>query len=88
MPTTKKRVNLSVPDVLYERIQRYKEKNGITSDASACLQLITRQLDGIDNTEKLLRVASGYSLDELQQLSNAGIGALKIMADHANSDNK
>lgn len=88
MPTTKKRVNLSVPDMLYERIQHYKEKNGITSDASACLQLITRQLDGIDNTEKMLRVASGFSLEELQQLSNAGIGALKIMADHANSDNK
>ena len=40
MPTDKKRINLSIPEEVYERLAKYKKKNGITSDAGACLQLI------------------------------------------------
>ena len=47
MPTKNKRVNLALPDAVYERLLKYKEKNGITSDAGACLMLIVRQLDAI-----------------------------------------
>lgn len=76
MPTDKKRINLTIPEALYERILSYKMKNGIHSDASACLQLITRQLDNLEQGELFLKAASRFSLEELQQLSNHGIALL------------
>ena len=42
MPSDKKRVNLTIPDDLYQRIQEYKQRQGVTNDASACLQLIVQ----------------------------------------------
>ena len=77
MPTDKKRVNLTLPDAVYERILVYKTRNGITSDASACLQLITRQLDAMDQGELMLQAASKFSLDELRQLSDIGFSYIK-----------
>ena len=35
MPSDKKRVNLTIPDDLYQRIQEYKQRQGVTNDASA-----------------------------------------------------
>lgn len=84
MPTEKKRVNLSIPDAIYDRLQAYKQKNGITSDAGACLQLITRQLDGQDNADKMLQAASKFSLEELQSLSNLGLSLMKKAVDEQN----
>lgn len=81
MPTEKKRVNLSLPDSIYERIQAYKTKNGITSDAGACLQLITRQLDGLEKTEEMIQLVQRFSFEELQQISNMGLTALKEAVD-------
>lgn len=81
MPTDKKRVNLSIPDEVYERLAAYKKKNGITSDAGACLQLIIRQLDGLEQTEQFLQAASKFSLEELQQISQLGITAIKQAVD-------
>lgn len=81
MPTDKKRINLSIPDAIYDRLQVYKAKNGITSDAGACLQLITRQLDALDDAEKMLAAASRFSLDELQQISNIGLSMMKNVMD-------
>lgn len=80
MPTDKKRVNLTLPDAVYERIVAYKTKNGITSDASACLQLITRQLDAMDQGELMLQAASKFSLEELRQLSDIGFSIIKETA--------
>lgn len=48
MPSEKKRINLTVPDDVYERIQAYMKANGLYSDATACLQLICLRL----NTEE------------------------------------
>lgn len=87
MPTEKKRVNLSIPDAIYDRLQAYKQKNGITSDAGACLQLITRQLDGQDNADKMLQAASKFSLEELQSLSNLGLSLMKQAVDEQNGKN-
>ncbi len=87
MPTTNKRINMAVPDELYERIKIYKAKNGITSDAGACLQLVTRQLDGIEHTEKLMQFASRFSLEELQGLSNIGMTQLKAMTEAHKENN-
>lgn len=84
MPTDKKRVNLTLPDPVYERILAYKTKNGITSDASACLQLITRQLEAMEQGELMLQAASKFSLDELQQLSTMGFNLIKEAAEKNN----
>ena len=77
MPTTNKRINLTVPAHVYERIDNYKAKNGISSDAAACLQLIVRQLDGLENTEKMLEMVSKFSMEELQHISGMGFKAIK-----------
>ena len=49
MPSTKKRINLTVPDNIYEMLQKYKHENGLTSDATACLQLVVQQLKAQEN---------------------------------------
>lgn len=87
MPTDKKRINLTIPETIYERLQVYRDRNGIASDAGACLQLITRQLDAIESTEKLLAAASKFSVEELQQISNVGVPLLKHLADMQSSNN-
>ena len=81
MPTTNKRINLTIPDNIYERLLAYKQKNGITSDASACLQLIIRQLDSIAEGERMMQMMSKFTLDELKQISNFGLAELKTAID-------
>lgn len=44
MPSDKKRINLTVPDDIYQEIQWFKTENGIFNDASACVQLIVKGL--------------------------------------------
>ena len=81
MPTINKRINLTIPDNIYERLLAYKQKNGITSDSSACLQLIDRQLDSIAEGEKMMELMSKFSLDELKQISDLGLSELKTALD-------
>ena len=81
MPTTNKRINLTIPDNIYERLLVYKQKNGITSDASACLQLIVRQLDSIATGEQMMQLMSKFSLDELKQISDIGLADIKTALD-------
>lgn len=50
MPTIKKRINLTIPDSVYEQLQAYKEMNCILSDASACLQLIVQRLKVLETS--------------------------------------
>jgi predicted CopG family antitoxin len=88
MPTIKKRVNLALSDQVYERLLKYKEKNGISSDAGACVMLITRQLEVIENTEKMLEAASKFSLEELQQIANVGVPAVKQLIDMQKQGNE
>lgn len=45
MPSDKKRINLTVPDEVYQRLQAYMVRNGIYRDATACMQLILLRLD-------------------------------------------
>lgn len=81
MPSTKKRVNLTIPDDIYDRIQDYKIKNGLESDATACLQLIVQQLNGLEKTEQLLGFIQKSNLDQLMQVSGEGLDTLKQLAD-------
>lgn len=81
MPTTNKRINLTIPDNVYERLLAYKQKNGITSDSSACLQLIVRQLDSIAHGEQMMQMVSRFSIDELKAISDLGLDIIKTELD-------
>lgn len=54
MPSDKKRINLTIPDEIYERLQAYKNETGIVNDATACLQLIVQQLNAHANNKAVL----------------------------------
>lgn len=77
MPSTKKRVNLTLSDEVYERLQVYKSKYGLSSDATACLQLIVQQLNGLERTELMLNYISQNSVEALSHISNEGFSMLK-----------
>ena len=69
MPSDKKRINLTVPDDVYELLQEYKRSACISNDATACLQLIIQQA--------VIKIFENLSLEQLQQISNEGLGFLK-----------
>ena len=77
MPSDKKRINLTIPDDVYERIQQYREANGIMSDASACYQLIVQQLKAVDNMALLSKVIKENSMEVLLNTSAEGLTMLK-----------
>ncbi len=77
MPSDKKRINLTVPDAVYERLQTYKKKNGLTNDATVCLQLIVRQLNADENSEAIFKLIQGMSFDQLAALSKEGYTELQ-----------
>ncbi len=83
MPTTNKRINLTVPEHLYKRIETYKAKNGISSDAAACLQLIVRQLDGIEETAQMMQLVSRFTTEELLEISKIGIQDVKKIMENS-----
>ncbi|NCB50250.1 MAG: hypothetical protein EOM54_00005 [Clostridia bacterium] len=77
MPTTNKRVNLTMTDEVYEKLQKYKEKSSIMSDATACLQLVVLQLRAQENTDQMLKVIQGLSMEQLNDLSKDGFNFMK-----------
>lgn len=77
MPSDKKRVNLTIPDELYARLQAYKDEQGISSDASACLQLIVQQLNGLEQSKAMLRLINNCSVEQLNKLSVEGLTLTK-----------
>ena len=81
MPTDKKRVNLTIPEDVYARLQAYRTKYAIATDAGACLQLIIRQLDSIANGEQMMQMMSRFNMDELKELSDIGLASLKLAID-------
>lgn len=77
MPTKNKRINLTVPETLYEKIAAFRDENGISSDAGACLQLISTQLRGLENTKLMFEAMSRFSPEELKRLSEEGLDTLR-----------
>ena len=77
MPSTKKRINLTVPDIIYEQLQQYKDENGISNDASACLQLIVQQLRSIEQSKLLTKAYLALSAEEIAALSVEGNRVIK-----------
>ena len=85
MPSTKKRINLTVPDNIYEMIQDYKQENGLESDATACLQLIVRQLKSLQDGKTILNFITNTPIDVL--VSGAQDGFEVIQAEFAKQQN-
>jgi len=77
MPTTNKRVNLTLSDDVYEKLQSYKQKSGLSSDATACLQLVVLQLQAQETNEQLLRAMRNMSLEQLTAISSEGLSFIK-----------
>lgn len=77
MPSDKKRVNLTIPDDVYSRLQAYKQRMGISNDATACFQLIVQQLKSQEDGETILKVLRECSLEQLLQQSKEGLTILK-----------
>ena len=76
MPTEKKRVNLTIPEDVYERIAAFKKKNSIPSDAGACLMLIQRQLDSIDQMEEMMSMVRQFTPEDLRRINDIGMNQL------------
>lgn len=79
MPSTKKRINLTVPDAIYEQLQEYKEVNGIANDAGACLQLIVQQLKSQEQSRMMIKAFMAMSADEIADISADGAKAIREM---------
>lgn len=77
MPSDKKRINLTVPDAVYEKLQAYKEHNGITNDASACLQLIVQQLKAQETSALMLKMLNGLSIEQMAELAKENETAIR-----------
>ena len=77
MPSDKKRINLTVTDELYARIQEYKKEHGVSGDASAWLQLIVQQLNNLENSKVMLQLLRNCSVEQLTAISQEGFTELK-----------
>lgn len=76
MPSDKKRINLTVPDEIYEQLQAYKAESGISSDATVCLQLVVQQLKAYRTNQALLNLLQNSSVGQLQQMASEGVNEL------------
>ena len=77
MPSDKKRVNLTIPDNIYQQIQQYKEENGLANDATACLQLVVKQLKAEENAKTMWKFFNEVSPEDYAKYSLEGFNALK-----------
>lgn len=84
MPSTKKRINLTVPDVVYEQLQQYKEECGIANDASACLQLIVQQLKTAQTNKAWLHALRTATPEQMLAASADGARMLQLLIDREN----
>lgn len=80
MPSTKKRVNLTIPDDIYARLHEYMAENGLVNDATACLQLIVQQLNSQKNAKIIMSYLQNTSLEQLQNIASEGAVQAKELA--------
>lgn len=77
MPSTKHRINLTVPDSVYQRILDYKDEVGLANDATAALQLVVLQLNAHDTSKQVNALMQNLSLSQLQDISSEGFSLIK-----------
>ena len=81
MPSNKKRINLTVPDEIYEKLQAYMKENGLVNDATACLQLVVQQLRNYENSKALIHAVHNLTKEQIQALAQEGMSQLKDEVD-------
>ena len=86
MPSTKKRVNLTIPDELYNRLQSYKTKNGLVNDATACMQLIVQQLNALEKTDIFMDFVRNHSIEQLNEMAKEGFSYVKSTQDSVKAE--
>ena len=77
MPTNNKRINLTVPEPLYKKIVAFREESGITSDASACIQLISAQLRSLENSKVMLEAMRKLTPEQLMDITKEGFDTMR-----------
>lgn len=77
MPSKNKRINLTVSEEVYNKIQEYKLDNGFLNDASACMQLIMKQLKAEEQSKLISSLINNISEEQLNQVSAEGFRFLK-----------
>ena len=88
MPSDKKRINLTVPDEIYEKLQAYMKENGILNDATACLQLVVQQLRNYDYSKGVFNAMHNLTKEQIQALAQEGMSQLKDEIDKLPSGNE
>lgn len=88
MPSEKKRINLTVPDGIYEKLQRFKAENGIESDATACMQLIVKQLKSQEEAKMMMDILHKIPKEEWNKIAALGVEEMKALADANASQNQ
>lgn len=83
MPSTKKRINLTIPDDIYKRLREYMAENGLANDATACLQLIVQQLNAKENAKIIMSYLQNTSLEHLQNAAFEGAVQAKELVSKA-----
>lgn len=82
MPSTNKRVNLTIPPDVYERLKQYMQETGELSDAGACLHLVVQQLNAYGNNKMFTTFISKMSNDALKKISDDGIDTIKSIVEN------
>ena len=82
MPSTNKRVNLTIPPDVYERLKQYMQETGELSDAGACLHVVVQQLNAYENNKMFTTFISKMSNDALKKISDDGIDTIKSIVEN------
>ena len=77
MPSTKKRINLTVPDGVYQQLKAYMDTQGIDSDATACLMLIRQQLQAQENGKMMINLLRQTSVEQFAKNAAEGFQFVK-----------
>lgn len=83
MPSTKRRINLTVPEDIYVQLRNYMAENGLVNDATACLQLIVQQIRAQENAKIIMSYLQNTSLEQLQNAASEGAVQAKELFDKA-----
>ena len=77
-----KRVNLTISPDIYDRLQAFKKKYGIDTDASAAKQLIVRQLISLEQAEAYTEFMKALPPEKIVELATKGTELAKERIDN------
>lgn len=77
MPTTNKRVYITIPASVEEDLKNYMARYGIRTYATACTQLITRALENERKAQETMDMLKQFTPEQLEAFSAIGLQALQ-----------